>query len=299
MIRQIRFILFLAILIGAVPVAAQIDRTAAPGWGVKVEERKLRSKLMGRDMPYRVILPREYATLKDSRYSVVFLLHGLTGHYSNWTDKTEIAKFAMAYDFIIVTPEGDDGWYTDSSSVPKDKYESYIVRELVPEIDSAFRTIAKRENRFIAGLSMGGYGALKFGLKYPDMFATVGSFSGALRATFWDDKNTGKWLSKSIMSVFGAVESETRKSNDIYRLASEVPAEKIKALPFIYLDCGTEDFLIENSHDFAKVLRDKKIPHEFRELPGKHDWVFWNSQVQEFLRLVERSAPKARSANAK
>lgn len=299
MFRRIRFIYLLAILISAAPVFAQTDRLAAPGWGVKVEEHKLRSKLMGRDMPYRVILPREYATLKDSRYSVVFLLHGLTGHYSNWTDKTELAKVAMLYDFIIVTPEGDDGWYTDSSSRPKDKYESYIVRELVPEIDAAFRTIPKRENRFIAGLSMGGYGSLKFGLKYPDMFSMVGSFSGALRATDWSDKNTGKWLSTSIMSVFGAVDSETRKANDIYRLAREVPADKIKDLPYIYLDCGTEDFLIENSHDFAKVLREKKIPHELRELPGKHDWVFWNSQVQEFLRLAERAAPKARAAKAK
>jgi S-formylglutathione hydrolase FrmB len=228
----------------------------------------------------------------------VYLLHGLTGHFDNWTDKTELAKFSEKFDFIIVTPEGGDGWYSDSATVPNDKYESYIVKELIPEIDARYPTMPNREGRFIAGLSMGGYGALKFGLKYPERFAAAGSFSGALRATDWTDKMIGEWLAKSIMSVFGSAESENRKVNDIFRRAREWPAEKITELPFLYVDCGTEDFLIENSHDFAKILREKKIPHEFRELPGKHDWVYWNSQVREFLMLADRMSAKPTAKTA-
>ncbi len=291
----------LAFLLIAVLFAGQIQAQKAnvkPDAGVRVGEFKLASKLMARDVPYRVITPKNYG-VAEARFPVVYLLHGLTGHYDNWTDKTKLAEFAEKYSFIIVTPEGADGWYTDSAGVPDDKYESYIVRELIPEIDSKFRTLDGRDGRFIAGLSMGGYGSLKFGLKYPDKFAAVGSFSGALRAPDWNDKNSAVWVSKSIMSVFGAADSETRKANDIYRLAREWPAEKIGALPFIYLDCGTEDFLIENSHDFAKILREKKVPHEFRELPGKHDWVFWNSQVQEFLRLADRMLPRIQTKAAK
>ncbi len=290
-------ILLIAALFLTVQVAAQQAKLST-GSGAKVAEFKLASKLMARDVPYRVITPKNYGTA-GARFPVVFLLHGLTGRYDNWTDKTKLAEFAEKHNFIIVTPEGGDGWYSDSAGVANDKYESYIVQELVPEIDSKFRTLATRENRFIAGLSMGGYGSLKFGLKYPQKFAAVGSFSGALRATDWTDKVIGEWLAKSIMSVFGAAESENRKANDIYRLAREWPADKTKELPFIYLDCGTEDFLIENSHDFAKILREKKIPHEFRELPGKHDWVYWNLQVQEFLRLADRMLPKAEIPTAK
>ena len=104
----------------------------------------------------------------------------MTGHFNNWTDSTKIVEYAKKYNFIIVTPEGNNGWYSDSVSVPNDKYESYIIQELIPEIDKKFRTKADREHRAIAGLSMGGFGAMKFGLKYPEKFALIGSFSGAL-----------------------------------------------------------------------------------------------------------------------
>ncbi len=252
---------------------------------VTVQDLKLNSKLMARQMPYKIILPSKYNAEKTKRFAVIYLLHGLTGHYDNWTSKTKIAEFAAQYNYIIVTAEGDDGWYSDSVTKANDKYESYIVKELIPEIDKNFRTVAERNHRSIAGLSMGGYGAIKFGLKYPEMFSLVGSFSGALPATGWTDKNSAAWLSKSIMTVFGDAAHETRLTNDIYKIVREMPDAKKKTLPFIYLDCGTEDFLILPNRDFATLLFEKKIPHEFRQLPGKHDWNYWNSQVQEFLKI--------------
>lgn len=261
-----------------------------------IEDFKLDSKLMARPMPYRVAFPKNYASNPQARFPVIYLLHGLTGHFDNWGDKTKIAEFLAPYNFIVVMPEGENGWFTDSASAPNDKYESYIVRELIPEIDRKFRTGANRENRIIAGLSMGGYGSIKFGLKYPEMFTLVGSFSGALPAASWSDKTLGngwKALTDSIMSVYGAENSPTRVENDIYKIAREMPADKIKSLPFIYLDCGTEDILIAPNREFSGLLIEKKIPHEFRESPGAHTWSYWERQIQEFLRLSERRFSRA------
>lgn len=255
----------------------------------QVQELKFQSKVMSREMPYRVILPLNYEPKDDKKlYPVIYLLHGLTGHYTNWIDKTKIVEYATNYGYIIVMPEGNDGWYSDSISVPNEKYETHFIQEFIPEIDKKFHTIANREGRSVAGLSMGGYGSLKYGLKYPEKFILVGSFSGALGAASWTDKTLGngwKALTDSIMSVYGAEDSQNRKDNDIYKIVREITPEKAKTLPFIYLDCGTEDGLIQQNRDFSALLIEKKIPHEFRELPGKHDWIFWDSQVQQFLAL--------------
>lgn len=249
----------------------------------RVQEFKLSSKLTAREMPYRVILPVGYENSNEKTfYPVVYLLHGLTGHYNNWTDKTRLAEHAAKYNFIIVTPEGGDGWYTDSVSAANDKYESYIIQELIPEIDKKFRTASDRRHRAIAGLSMGGYGAIKFGLKYPEKFVLVGSFSGALGIVSLPSTNAAF---PSIKNVFGEDNSPTRKDNDIFRLVRESNSEKIKALPFIYFDCGTEDFLFESNRDFADLLIENKVKHEFRQLPGGHTWTYWNNQAQEFLEL--------------
>lgn len=263
------------------------------------QELKLQSKLMKREMPFRVVLPADYEANKTEKFPVVYLLHGLTGHFDNWTDKTKLVEYAKNYRYIIVTPEGNNGWYSDSANVPDDKYESYIIQELIPEIEKKFRAETTRETRAIAGLSMGGYGSLKFGAKYPQMFALVGSFSGALRAAEWTEKEIGssgwKVLVDSIKSVYGADASETRKRNDLFKLIAAKSETDAKNLPFFYIDCGTEDFLIQSNRDFTRLLADKKIPHEFRELPGAHNWAFWDAQIQEFLKVSEKFIKSAKA----
>lgn len=253
---------------------------------------QLDSNLMGRKISYRVILPVDYKNSNEtSRFSVIYLLHGLTGNFANWTDKTSLAAYAASKRFIIVTPDGSNGWYADSVSAANDKYESYIVRELIPEIDKKFRTIAERRGRVIAGLSMGGYGAIKFGIKYPEMFSLVGSFSGALGATSFTEKNSGN-IGKGIDAIFGPEASDTRKSNDIFAIVRDANPDKIKSIPFIYQSCGTEDFLIQNNRDFLALLNEKKVPHEYRELPAGHTWAFWDDQVREFLGVADRMKAK-------
>nr|MBA2737980.1 hypothetical protein [Pyrinomonadaceae bacterium] len=117
-----------------------------------------------------------------------------------------------------------------------------------------------------------------------------------LGAASWTDKDLGGRgvIAETIMSVYGAADSKTRQENDIFKMLREISPEKVKQLPFVYLDCGTEDFLIQSNRDYAALLLEKKIPHEFRQLPGRHDWRFWNSQVLEFLQLSETKRQPAK-----
>lgn len=251
-----------------------------------------KSELLDREVKYRVVLPGRYKLEWPNRYPVVFLLHGLTGHFDNWTDRTKLAEYSTLYKFIIVTPEGGDGWYTDSATTANDKYESYIVRELIPEIDKKFRTLPDRDHRAIAGLSMGGYGALKFGLKYPELFSLAGSFSGALAVTATLPTTRDAGFVKSVNAIFGPADSETRMTNDIFKIVSEMPDASKKNLPFLYIDCGTEDFLFQSNRNFIALLLEEKIPHEYRQRPGGHSWTYWDAQVQEFLELSDKHFKK-------
>ena len=281
---------------GQKPVIGEAYSAIAP------QTLSLKSRLMAREMPYRIILPGNYKSQAKTRFPVVYLLHGLDGHYDNWTDKTKVTEYARKYNLIIITPEGNNGWYTDSISTPNDKYESYIIQELIPEIDAKFHTLADRDHRIIAGLSMGGYGAVKFGLKYADKFSIVGSFSGALGAATVTDNMGTRWrlIGDTINSTFGKADSDARKANDVFRLIDEMTSENAKSLPFIYiscgtedaLSCGTEDALIQSNHDFLALLNRKRIPHEYREHPGAHNWVFWDDQVREFLAVTDRMIKK-------
>jgi S-formylglutathione hydrolase FrmB len=252
---------------------------------------ELKSRLLERTVHYIAILPPNYqdAQSKGLRYPVLYLLHGLTGHYIDWQSKTKIAEYAVAYEVIIITPEGDDGWYTDSATVVNAKYESYIIEELIPDVDVRFRTMKERSGRAIAGLSMGGYGALKFGVKYPHKFAFAASLSGALEAASWRQSEIRmESIWRSLHSLFGPDASVTRTSNDLMKLVDELSADEVARLPYLYLDCGTEDPLFQTNRRFADLLTRKKVPHEFRQLPGGHTWSYWDQQVKEVLRVASR-----------
>ena len=248
--------------------------------------------MLGRTIDYGVLYPVNYQRGENAqkRFPVLYLLHGFSGHNTNWIERTRLALYATHYDVFIVFVEGNDGWYTDSATVPSDKYESYIVQELIPEVEKRFRVSMEREGRAVAGLSMGGYGALKFGFKYPEKFAFVASMSGAFDAASWKDSELKAFeaIRQSINKTFGPPNSPTRVSNDLIRLTREASPERIKALPFVYLDCGTEDFLFQTNRNYSVLLAERKIPHEFRQLPGSHSWPYWDQQIQEILKLTAR-----------
>ena len=274
------------ILVCLVALAAHAQSSA------RYETVRFESKLVGRTLPYNVVLPAGYnrREARAVRYPVVFLLHGLTGHYDNWVTKTKLLDYAARHDLIVVTPEGNNGWYTDSATAPADRYESYVIRELIPDVERRYRATPAREGRAVAGLSMGGYGALKFGVKHPELFALAASMSGAVGAASWgtEDQLPRGLIRESILQTFGPADGAVKAGNDLFRLVAEMPEERVKSLPFLYLDCGTEDALrlLPTNLALANLLVARKIPHEYRQLPGDHNWAYWDKQVQEVLRLA-------------
>ena len=250
-------------------------------------EARHTSKLLAREVSYRIILPADYKQSEKKRFAVIYLLHGRGGNFKDWTNLTKITRYSSAYNFIIVMPDGGkESWYADNVNLPDDKYETYFIKELIPEIDGKYRTVPDRPNRIVAGLSMGGYGAIKFGLKYPEKFVLAGSFSGAMDAIV--KTQNYKHLIKSVADVFGEENSQARKDNDIFKIINEASAEKIKDFPFLFVDCGTEDHQFQSNRNFVALLTDKKVPHEYRQMPGIHNWAFWDSEVQEFLRVADK-----------
>ncbi|HEV7858049.1 MAG TPA: alpha/beta hydrolase family protein [Pyrinomonadaceae bacterium] len=293
--RKTRILFLLLALL--LPLAAQAQQAQEAG-KAPVETVQFKSKLVGAALPYNVILPVDYASpaARTTRYPVLYLLHGLAGHYSDWTSHSKLASYAAQYHLIVVTPEGNDGWYTDSPTVSTDKYESYIVQELIPDVEGRYRTIAAREGRAIAGLSMGGYGALKFGVKYPQMFSFAASMSGALMAASWKESElkTFPWplVPLTVKRAFGPDDNPTHAANDLFKLFRDLPAERVPSLPYFYLDCGTEDGLLAGSRELSGIFMEKKIPHEYRQLPGKHEWPYWDQQIRDILRIAAQKTGK-------
>lgn len=240
---------------------------------------------MRRELPYRVLLPDSYFD-GYKRFPVLFLLHGLFGSCENWLELTGLKEYVTGKDMIVVLPEGEDGWYTESDTAPDGKYESYLIDDLIPEIDNLYSTLPRKNKRAIAGLSMGGYGALKFGFKWPQLFCFAGSISGAFHAPRMTAENPGPgWedLGPSVTKVFGKKDSETRRQNDLFRIIKQFPFGRIAELPYLYIDCGTDDSFLEINRKLAAALTEKGIAREYVEERGDHDWDYWDQRIRLLL----------------
>ena len=226
-----------------------------------VQTVQCQSQLVNATLPYNVILPPGYRTSATTRYPVLYLLHGWAGHYTDWVTRTNVADYAAQYRIIVVMPEGNDSWYVDGAGVSSDKYESYILKELIPDVDKRFRTIQARYGRAVAGLSMGGYGAIKYGLKYPASFVFAGSMSGAFGVTRYTENEMGDKNIGPFLKTFGPVGSETRKANDIFEIARGLSPARVASLPYFYFDCGTEDAgqHFNPNRELSQIFLEKKI----------------------------------------
>jgi putative tributyrin esterase len=278
-------------------IASTVDAQRA-----SVETVQFQSKLISATLSYNLILPPGYRAAATTRYPVLYLLHGWGGHYTDWLTRTNVADYAAQYRMIIVMPEGNDSWYVDGAAGINDKYESYILKELMPDVDRRYRTIQSRYGRAVAGLSMGGYGAIKYGLKYPATFAFAGSISGAFGVTRYTEKEMSGANLEPFIKTFGPVGSETRKANDVFEIARGLSAARVASLPYFYFDCGTEDaaqhFL--PNRELSELFLEKKVPHEFRELPGNHSWQYWDQQIPVVLKIAAeklRAAATARQSH--
>lgn len=247
----------------------------------RVETVALESRLLSRPIPYRVALP--LAAAPGVRFPVVYLLHGLDGDSSNWFERTTVEETAAGLGLAVVTPEGGTGWYTDSAEAP---WERALLEEVLPDVERRFPVAAERAGRAIAGLSMGGYGALKIAWRHPDRFALAASISGLVAAPTHNarpDASAWRLLRETIARTFA--EAETARANDLFLLLRE---PTLAERPFLYVDCGLDDPFLAQNRELAALLVVLKIPHEFRQRPGRHDWDYWGGQVDEVLRLAAK-----------
>ncbi len=246
--------------------------------------RVLHSGSLGRNMRYRVLLPSGYRA-GNRRFPVLYLLHGVFGDYLNWVTRTSLATYAQDYPLVIVMPDADDSWYTNAAKPASHRFEDYVARDLVAAMDEQYRTMPTRQGRAIAGLSMGGYGALKIALKHPRSFAFAGSLSGALDAARDLDRRAPE-LREKLLEVFGRRASRTRRENDLFQLV-KIPRQK--RLPYFYLACGTKDDFLRVNREFAAELSSRKIAFEYHETPGRHAWEYWGQAVRPMLSALRKT----------
>ncbi len=212
---------------------------------------------------------------KPGPFPVLYLLHGLSDDHTAWTRRSNVERYVDGLPLIVVMPNGERSFYTDSQSNPKAAFETFLTRDLLGFVDRTFRTIPTREGRVLAGLSMGGYGAVKLALKHPDLFCAAVSHSGAVgfgRRTF--EAGT-EWAAIMGPNALGG-------PNDIFALAETLPPAD---LPALRIDCGVDDFLIEENRALDAHLTTLGIPHEYEEHAGGHDWVYWNFHILDTLKF--------------
>ena len=241
------------------------------------------SAALGRTMKYRVLLPDGYERSRE-QYRALYLLHGLTGDYVDWSTRTDLARLARDLPLVIVMPDGENAWYTNAADKGP-RFEDYIADDLVKDVESKYRVIRSRYGRAIAGLSMGGYGALKIGLKRPNVFSAAGGFSSALGVTdpaFVDRLPAHR---DQLNRIYGPPASDTRITNDVLIAEKADPSR----MPAIYIDCGTDDGLLESNRALAAALKKRGIAYEYHEVPGAHSWGYWNRRLEVFLPWLVRA----------
>jgi len=253
-----------------------------------VDSLDVPSKAMNKTYKAAVVLPAAYANSKKS-FPVLYLLHGGSGHFSDWLNKTPdkllIKNLADQYNIIIVMPEGEtSSWYLDSPVDPNSKFETYIFKEVVQKIDNTYRTVQNSKGRVITGLSMGGHGALYLSTRHPDVFGAAGSMSGALDMNF-NKFNINEDFKKRLKENFQKLLGNSDPSSEIFMnnsIVNMVQAIQKNKLPII-IDCGVDDFLIEINRELHRRLVYNNTPHDYTERPGGHSWEYWQNSLPYHL----------------
>jgi S-formylglutathione hydrolase FrmB len=253
-----------------------------------VDSLDVPSAVMNKAYKAAVVLPASYANSKAS-YPVLYLLHGGSGHFNDWLNKTPdkmlVKNLADQFNIIIVMPEGETfGWYLDSPVDPTNKFETYITKEVIQKIDNTYRTVKSNKGRVITGLSMGGHGAMYLATRHPDLFCAAGTMSGAM------DMNYTKFrinedFAKSLKDRFQKLLGTADTSNDVYvknSIINMVDAIKKNGIPVI-IDCGVDDFLIEANRELHHRLVFNNVPHDYTERPGAHTWEYWENSLPYHL----------------
>ena len=240
------------------------------------------SKALFREVPVNVILPvdcfdadtNRYLNGKDRKYKTLYLLHGLLGNYTDWNSQTRIQKWAEEKNLAVVMPSGDNAFYFNSRT-PWNDYGTFIGEELVDVTRRMFPLSEKREDTFIAGLSMGGFGALRNGIVYSNNFSHVAGLSSAVH--IFEDTSE-----EANIGLFDNIEDASKTNKNPWVAVEEMISEK-RPIPKFYMACGTKDDLMPANISFRNYLQEKGIEVTWDEDDYGHDWDFWDSQIKKVL----------------
>lgn len=250
----------------------------------RVDTISVYSPSMKKTLKAAISIPSGYEN-EQSRYPVVYLLHGGSGAFSDWHQKvTEngiVNQMAEQHKVLIVTPGvGPASYYYDSPLLDTVRYETYMIQELIPFIDKNYRTLAQKESRAITGLSMGGHGAITLAAKHPTLFIAAGSMSGVMNidTDLWKVGEDFRSLrKKGQIEMLGPINYQGPLFNP-YTAVGLVDQLKNQNVSLI-IDCGVDDFLIETNRQMHSLLMEKKVAHEYIERPGAHTWNYWTEAL--------------------
>ena len=239
------------------------------------------SVLLGKEVTLNAVIPQKPHGSAPEKYRTLFLLHGLSDDYSAWCRYTSIERYAREYNIAVIMPDGGRSFYTDAAN--GFSYWSFISEELPEFAASMFPISLERENCFAAGLSMGGYGALKLGLRLPERFSAIAALSPVvdLERRF-NAPESASWLPE-LKNIFINPAEAKQRGNDLFTLA-ENAVKSGNPLPRIISFCGTEDFMIEDNRKFNSFMKELDFPEFYSyEYPGNHNWGFWDTHIQQAL----------------
>ncbi|SDN77214.1 alpha/beta hydrolase [Alkalicoccus daliensis] len=208
------------------------------------------------------------------KHQTLFLLHGLTDDHTIWTRRTSLERYAAPLGLAVVMPQVDRSFYTDMNY--GNKYWTFLTEELPAVARSFFPLSDKREDNFTAGISMGGYGALKWALNYPEKFAAAASLSGAL-----DIVSRVKESEEEMFSLIFDKENIEGSSQDLFYLIEKLAEAEDR--PEIFQCCGTEDFLFEDNQRFQQWCNQLNYQIRTDFEAGEHEWGYWDKKIQEVL----------------
>lgn len=232
------------------------------------------SEALERTVPLRALVPLEDAPRVPM--PAMYLLHGLYGSEQDWFQYTRVILWARAKGLAVFCPAGENGFYVNQADTGE-AYMRYVGEELPAFTRRLFPLSSRREDTFIAGLSMGGYGALNAGLTYPETFGKVAALSAALRPWKRMDKPQGGCVQRPAYAraLFG---QDTEPWNTL-TLARQCGARA----PELWLSCGAQDDLLEENIALVDGLRQAGIPAYFDQPPGAHNWDFWDREIQRVI----------------
>ncbi len=265
------------------------------GQGIVKEGLTLSSEVLGKDVRYTVYLPNDYE--RSSRhYPVLYLLHGYSDDDTGWLQFGEANRIVdKAIEggeippMIIVMPDGGVSFYINN--VDGDKWEDMFLQEMMPKVESEYRIRTEKQYRGVAGLSMGGHGALILGLRNPDLFSSIASLSGAvITEESVLSMPQGRYDGMYGIMYGKGLEGKDRlndhwKEHSILDIVESRTADELKKLRY-WIDCGDDDFLAVGNSMLHIAMVKKQVPHEYRVRDGSHTWGYWRDGLPDALAFI-------------